>query len=268
MLVPEPEPAAPAAEAIALDVVYEDRHPHRHRQAGAPRRASRPPGTPPARSSTRSSPIAATACPASAASSGRASCIASTRAPRGCWWSPRRTPRTRGLSEQFAAHGADGRMQRAYLALVWGKPLRPRGTISARLARSAAEPHQDRRGQGRERAPRGHALRGARDASRRTAPRLAPAARLETGRTHQIRVHLAHLGHPVLGDRDLRQRLQGQRRHAARSSAPGARVSSTGRRCTPPSSASSTRSRARSYTSRARSRATWTALVDALWRPH
>ena len=31
---------------------------------------------------------------------------------------------------------------------------------------------------------------------------------LETGRTHQIRVHLAHIGHPVLGDADLRQRLQ------------------------------------------------------------
>ncbi len=42
----------------------------------------------------------------------------------------------KGLSEQFAAHGADGRMERTYLALVWGKPLRPRGTIDAPLTRS------------------------------------------------------------------------------------------------------------------------------------
>src|SRR4029079_15553401 len=42
----------------------------------------------------------------------------------------------RGLRRQSAPHGTDGRMQRAYLALVWGKPLRPRGVIDARLARS------------------------------------------------------------------------------------------------------------------------------------
>ena len=36
------------------------------------------------------------------------------------------------------------------------------------------------------------------------------ACRLETGRTHQIRVHLAHIGHPLLGDDDLRPGLQDQ----------------------------------------------------------
>jgi 23S rRNA pseudouridine1911/1915/1917 synthase len=42
----------------------------------------------------------------------------------------------RGLSEQFAAHGADGRLERRYLALVWGVMERPRGVIDAALARS------------------------------------------------------------------------------------------------------------------------------------
>ena len=42
------------------------------------------------------------------------------------------------LSEQFRAHGEDGRLRRAYLALVWGVPVRPKGTIDAALARSTA----------------------------------------------------------------------------------------------------------------------------------
>ena len=44
----------------------------------------------------------------------------------------------RGLSEQFAAHGADGRLERRYLAIVWGAPERQRGAIEAALARSRA----------------------------------------------------------------------------------------------------------------------------------
>src|SRR5262249_41649665 len=37
----------------------------------------------------------------------------------------------RGLAEQFASHGVDGRLQRSYRALVWGVPARPRGSIDA-----------------------------------------------------------------------------------------------------------------------------------------
>ena len=40
-----------------------------------------------------------------------------------------------GLSEQFAAHGRDGRMQRLYQSLVWGAPLPAAGTVDAPLAR-------------------------------------------------------------------------------------------------------------------------------------
>src|SRR5688572_1309221 len=42
----------------------------------------------------------------------------------------------KGLSEQFAAHGSDGRLTRRYVALVWGTPDRPRGAIDASIARS------------------------------------------------------------------------------------------------------------------------------------
>ena len=41
-----------------------------------------------------------------------------------------------GLSDQFAAHGRDGRLERSYLAIVWGVPERRQGTISAAIDRS------------------------------------------------------------------------------------------------------------------------------------
>jgi 23S rRNA pseudouridine1911/1915/1917 synthase len=105
----------------------------------------------------------------------------------------------RGLSEQFAAHGHDGRLQRTYLALVWGTLRRPRGTIDAPLSRSpvnrkkiAVVPS------GRAAVTHYEVLKTFAAGSPRAVSLLK--LRLETGRTHQIRVHLAHIGHPVLGD--------------------------------------------------------------------
>ena len=108
-----------------------------------------------------------------------------------------------GLSEQFAAHGRDGRMQRLYQALVWGEPLPAAGTVDAALARSA----NNRKKIAVSKSPlRQNSARHAVTHYRRLESYGANQVsliecRLETGRTHQIRVHMAHIGHPVLGDK-------------------------------------------------------------------
>jgi 23S rRNA pseudouridine1911/1915/1917 synthase len=108
-----------------------------------------------------------------------------------------------GLAEQFAAHGADGRLERRYLAIAWGMPDRPRGSIDAALARSSANRTKIAvvsEAAGRHAVTRYTVLAtyGGEAANKPVASLLA--LELETGRTHQIRVHLAHIGHPLLGD--------------------------------------------------------------------
>jgi 23S rRNA pseudouridine1911/1915/1917 synthase len=105
----------------------------------------------------------------------------------------------RGLSGQFAAHGRDGRLERNYLALVWGVPERRRGAITAAIDRSAA--NRQKMAVSRSAAAR-HAVTHYEVLETFGEPPVASLLRcvLETGRTHQIRVHLAHIGHPLLGD--------------------------------------------------------------------
>jgi 23S rRNA pseudouridine1911/1915/1917 synthase len=107
-----------------------------------------------------------------------------------------------GLAAQFAAHGRDGKLERAYRALLWGRPPRHKGTISEPLARSSANRQKIavvRAGAGREAITHYRAIRSFPAASERPVATLAEC-RLETGRTHQIRVHMAHIGCPVMGD--------------------------------------------------------------------
>ena len=106
------------------------------------------------------------------------------------------------LSDQFKSHGEDGRLYRAYLALVWGILPLPKGTIDAPLTRSVANRTKiavARSAAGRRAVTHYEVLDtipGEKETGTVTLVRLV----LETGRTHQIRVHLAHIGHPVLGD--------------------------------------------------------------------
>lgn len=99
-----------------------------------------------------------------------------------------------GLARQFADHS----ITRRYLAICAGQPNPPAGTVSGRIGRSdrdrkkmAVLPDDATRGK--------HAV-----THYETLERLHHAAliecRLETGRTHQVRVHCASIGHPLLGD--------------------------------------------------------------------
>ncbi|HEU4967952.1 RluA family pseudouridine synthase [Sphingomonas sp.] len=124
-----------------------------------------------------------------------------------------------GLAKQFAAHSID----RRYKAIVAGLPKRS-GTVDANLARSDANRKKVavvNEGRGKHAVTHWRLEQALRESA-------LVECRLETGRTHQVRVHMASIGHPLLGDpvygrsrpatRELLKRLNFERQalHAAR----------------------------------------------------
>jgi 23S rRNA pseudouridine1911/1915/1917 synthase len=197
--VPEPAPAEPEGENIALDIVYED---------DDLIVINKPKGlvVHPAAGHETGTLVNALIAHCGASLSG----IGGVRRPgivhrldkdtTGLMVVAKNDQAHQSLTAQFADHGRTGPMERGYVAFVWGVPNRQRGTIDAPIDRHpyAREKMAVREGsreaithwelaqvfQGRDGKPVASLL----------------ACRLETGRTHQIRVHLAHLGHPLMGD--------------------------------------------------------------------
>lgn len=103
------------------------------------------------------------------------------------------------LAAQFADHGRTGPLEREYIALVWGEPRPAKGKIETQIGRDP-----------KNRIKQAVLKTGGRNAithfkldhtfggHKWTVSRVK--CRLETGRTHQIRVHMTHIGHPLLGD--------------------------------------------------------------------
>ncbi len=97
-----------------------------------------------------------------------------------------------GLANLFAAHD----IERRYLAVTYGMPIPPAGRIETHIGRA----HHDRKKMavvdteyGKYAVTHYKTIRTQKSAS-------LIECRLETGRTHQVRVHMAHIGHPLIGD--------------------------------------------------------------------
>jgi len=99
-----------------------------------------------------------------------------------------------GLARQFADHS----IERTYLAVCVGHPRPAEGTIDARVGRSDANRKKmavlpDTSSRGKHAVTHYRTLQLLRDCA-------LIECKLETGRTHQVRVHLASIGHPLVGD--------------------------------------------------------------------
>lgn len=204
LAVPESQPAVPTAEAIALDIVYEDK---------SIIVIDKPAGlvVHPAAGHWTGTLVNALIHHCGESLSG----IGGVKRPgivhrldkdtSGLLVIAKTDRAHKALAAQFKDHGRTGPLERIYQAFVWGLPERTQGTIDKPIGRSTSNRLKRAIGGADAKEAITHyavaeSYGASVDNGRRKAVASLLECALETGRTHQIRVHLAHLGHPVLGD--------------------------------------------------------------------
>jgi 23S rRNA pseudouridine1911/1915/1917 synthase len=201
--LPEPEPAEPAPEAIPLTVLYED---------DALIVIDKPAGlvVHPAAGHWTGTLVNALIAHCGDSLSG----IGGVRRPgivhrldkdtSGVMVVAKTDAAHRGLAAQFADHGREGELLREYRALVWGRPIPLKGIVETEIGRhptnrlKMAVVRRDGKYAHTSYSVRLSLPEGGKSESAAVASLVD--CTLLTGRTHQIRVHMAHIGHPIIGD--------------------------------------------------------------------